>query len=271
MKCGYWFAAVTLSVVVHLAVAGVFLAAPKPAPPALTGGGNGLEVGLKVGLDEGWPDADTAAAKMPPEEPVADTLAQAQVQRHQQPEPEPIAQALAPPAIDAVAAPLATDNLVAATEKPMPSQPLPDIQQLPDERPGAADPSATENMPVAAPAPKGSSQVYGARHPGAGKARNANQYFGQLMAWMNKHKRYPPALKQRKQQGTVEIQFTIGRDGQLLAASLARSCGIESLDEAALQMIADAAPLPPLPKFMAEDTLTLVIPVEYSLITNAVH
>ena len=170
-------------------------------------------------------------------------------------------------------APLATENLVAARDMHMDGAEISPADTLADTPAQSVQQPAPSAALVPPPpkSPKGASEIYGKHHPGSGNARNPNQYFGQLMSWMNKHKHYPPALKKKKQAGVVEVQFTIGRDGELLDASIAKSCGNSALDEAALQMMTDAAPFPPIPGFINQAPLTLVIPVEYSLITNAVN
>jgi len=58
------------------------------------------------------------------------------------------------------------------------------------------------------------------------------------------------------------------RDGSVTASSVKKSCGHAQLDQAALDMLNAAAPLPPLPASMDRQQLTLVIPIEFSLITN---
>jgi len=173
-----------------------------------------------------------------------------------------------------VEAPSATENLVAVDPESIREAPkaIDNTGISPPAKAPATPPGATnQEQSQQSSAPKGSSEVYGNRHPGGGKTRNANQYFGQLMTWMNKHKHYPAELKKKKQEGVVEIQFTLGRDGELLEVAIARSCGNPALDQAALQMMTNAAPFPPIPGFINQESLTLVIPVEYSLITNDIN
>ena len=89
------------------------------------------------------------------------------------------------------------------------------------------------------------------------------------MSWLSKYKRYPVALKKKKKQGVVTVEFSIDRNGYLLAARVSEGSGYPQLDEAALEMLHSASPLPAMPDWMDKQSLTLSIPVEYSLITNS--
>ena len=87
-----------------------------------------------------------------------------------------------------------------------------------------------------------------------------------LIAWLNQHKDYPPAVKKKKQQGTVVLAFSIDRSGTVLTARVQESSGYPLLDQAALDMLARANPLPAMPDSMPRQRLRLAVPIEYSLI-----
>lgn len=101
-----------------------------------------------------------------------------------------------------------------------------------------------------------------------GRVGDVRGYFAHLMAWLNQHKNYPAELKKQKQQGTVIIKFTINRAGEVLRSQVKTSSGIGALDQAALNMLSAAAPLPAIPDSMKREKLTLAIPVDYSLRTK---
>ena len=93
-------------------------------------------------------------------------------------------------------------------------------------------------------------------------------YIAAVMRQLNRHKTYPRALKKAKVEGTVIVQFTIDRDGHLIASGVKLGSGYVELDRAAMDMLASANPLPAIPDFMHREELALAIPVEYSLITD---
>ena len=88
------------------------------------------------------------------------------------------------------------------------------------------------------------------------------------MAWLEQHKDYPAELKKQKQQGVVVLTFSINKNGEVLTAKIKKSSGFPILDQAALDMLAKADPVPAIPDSMNRDRLLLSIPIEYSLTTN---
>ena len=56
---------------------------------------------------------------------------------------------------------------------------------------------------------------------------------------------YPDAARRAGMEGTVELRFQIGRDGNAEGLEIVRSSGHAELDEMAMQTIRRAGPYPP--------------------------
>lgn len=84
-----------------------------------------------------------------------------------------------------------------------------------------------------------------------------------LLAHLERHKRYPRAAQQRRQQGVPYVRFTMDRKGHVLSAALAHASGHALLDAEALALFERAAPLPALPDEIEAAQLELIVPVEF--------
>nr|WP_237489211.1 energy transducer TonB [Tsuneonella aeria] len=93
-------------------------------------------------------------------------------------------------------------------------------------------------------------------------------YFAQLSAHLNKRKRYPTEAKKARQQGVVTVRFTVHADGSVTGSAIRRSSGHELLDQATLELLQRVAPLPRFPKSMTKPSITLSLPIDYSLQTS---
>ncbi|MEO0062673.1 MAG: hypothetical protein RLZZ08_1233 [Pseudomonadota bacterium] len=194
---------------------------------------------------------------LPPatEQPPVQSSAAAQPQEAQSAAPLP---AQTPPQrIDApqVRAPLPADPVVIPTASPRMSD------SRPAPAPMAVPPVSQPVQPAAAPA-----RSDNATDPRA-KAREAD-YFAQLSAYLNRRKSYPAAARQAREQGVVTVRFTVGRNGGVSGISLRRSSGHAVLDDATLDLLQRVAPLPKMPASMQRDSITLSLPIEYSLRTD---
>ena len=111
--------------------------------------------------------------------------------------------------------------------------------------------------PPAEPAPQAGSPAPSSAAP---------NWQGQLLAHLNRFKRYPDDARRRGQQGVVKLRFVVDGQGQVLSFELAERSASGSLDRATLEMIRRAQPLPAPPaELLQGGRLELVAPVVYSL------
>lgn len=151
---------------------------------------------------------------------------------------------------------------------------------LPREVVAAAPPQAApvrQPRPAAAPAP---APVNPAPSPAAASAPSntpgtdprARQqevdYFSLVNAHLARNKRYPREARQARQEGVVTVRFTVSRDGRVSNATIRNSSGHDLLDQATLDLLQRVSPLPRFPRSMTRDSVTLTLPIEYSLRTN---
>lgn len=194
------------------------------------------------------------------------------------PEPEPVKVPVAPKAapqlktVPEIVPP--KEAVVVAAAEPSKPKPAEEPEPLPEPVMEPTLPPKTEDTTSAKTEAQASSKAM-IRATGSaqqmrsgGRKGNAKSYFAELMHWLNQHKDYPATLKKQKQQGVVVLTFSIDKNGEVLTAKVAKSSGYPSLDQAALNMLAQANPVPPIPDFMKRDRMSLSIPIEYSLITK---
>lgn len=281
MRMLNWTAPVLLSVALHVGVVALYLLEGQPRAGAAQGVGEG-GVEFDLGLAGSYQD-NTRQELDPEPEPREEKPAAEQVPESQREvktatpaAPDVIPRLPAEPQVEAVQAPMREQTVVVASgpETAAPAEENPDPEDV-----GRADP-ARDSVDIsdrAMPKPRESSMAKHSRQAtgsassrrSGGAAGDPKSYYGLLMAWLNQHKRYPPQLKKSKTQGVVQVRFTIDSAGYLLSSRIEKSSGHPRLDEAALMMLADASPMPEIPVAMGREKLTLVIPVEYSLITNS--
>ncbi|MFV8781392.1 energy transducer TonB [Microbulbifer sp. SA54] len=265
-----WISSLFIALVLHLLLAAGFFYFEQPvAGVAVDTGEGGVDVGLgMLGSYEEIlqpPEPEKEPKPAPAEPPKAE----------KEPEPKPKPQATQPPEEL-----LLKPKLPEPEPKPEPQPQLTTVKtaevsqiavatvEANAETSAAEEPAAQEEKK---PEPRPASVRATGRHDhqsAGATAGNAKTYFSALMAWLNRFKDYPAALKKEKIQGVVTVEFTIAKNGDITQAAIKKSSGHPELDAAAMSMLQNASPVPPIPESMNRETIKLVIPVEYSLITN---
>lgn len=85
-----------------------------------------------------------------------------------------------------------------------------------------------------------------------------------VLAHLERFRRYPPRARAARQQGVVQVRFTMDRSGAVLTSAIARKSGFFTLDQAALDTLRRAQPLPPIPSGRP-DTVELTVPIQFEL------
>ena len=273
--------AVALAVLLHGALWLWFAAAPAPPvtlPLAAPAGGT-----VRLALGSAATDAGNALSPPPradalpmqptppdssvPAEPIATPpplVTEPESAEQPEPEPEPTPEHEPKPARKPE-----PEIRNQAVKSPEPSG---DSQTVPPAAAQQATAKTTERTAAATvlspPEPNSTSTVSGI--PGgeldAAVVDAQQRYLAELARWLERHKRYPRQARSRGIEGTVNIRFTVNRDGELRTQQMIESSGSVVLDRAAASLLIRASPFPkPPPEIAGNLPLTLVVPVAYRL------
>ena len=99
----------------------------------------------------------------------------------------------------------------------------------------------------------------------AGNPAAVDNYLRKLSRHLSRFYKYPRRARRLGQEGAPVITFEFRRDGSLIGHSLRTESGHPILDEAALAMLENAAPLPSIPDGMSGQTFRYALPVRFSL------
>ena len=100
------------------------------------------------------------------------------------------------------------------------------------------------------------------------KTAPPTEYVDRIESRLLRVKFYPSIAKSQGIEGKVLIRMILDRTGNVLKWQLENGSGSTALDKAAIQMIQRASPFPAFPDDLSDDTLEMVVPVEFSLQKN---
>jgi protein TonB len=154
--------------------------------------------------------------------------------------------------------------------EPKPPEEKPIEQKPPEVKP--PEPVRVEKKPPAprtTAAPRSEHKpapVARAPSPGSAETRSAMaNWRDQLIAQLQRSKRYPSGAESRREQGVVTLAFSVSRNGHVLSRHIVRGSGYSELDQEVLAMIQRAQPLPPFPAAMPQARMDLTVPIRFSL------
>jgi protein TonB len=162
----------------------------------------------------------------------------------------------------------------AAELPPLPRQDAAVTIPEPTRVPQVADEQAREETKKpsehrAAASRSAAPQTFEARRHAAASAKAAGaaatpaavaSWKSELMAQLNRYKRYPPGAGR---DGTSLVAFNVNRSGAVTAARLARSSGNSKLDQEAVSLPRRASPLPRPPDGIATASIALTVPIHF--------
>jgi protein TonB len=100
------------------------------------------------------------------------------------------------------------------------------------------------------------------KHSGGGRAASIFQRI--LFTHIARYQAYPDSARRDRLQGQVELYFSMRRDGTVSDIEVSSSSGYPELDDAAIDTIKRAEPLPRIPSELP-DSLNIVLPVVFDM------
>jgi periplasmic protein TonB len=124
----------------------------------------------------------------------------------------------------------------------------------------AAEATATPSSEAIQQGPR---SVAPAQGTGESAQRMRATWQKELIAHLDKHKRYPASRSQKSAE--IVIGFALDRMGHVLSTSIVKGSGDTVFDEAALSMLRRSDPVPRPPPLVADEGLSFTLPVIFRI------
>jgi len=239
----------------------------EPAPPP-----DELVVEIALGAFQPAPPAPAAlpAEPQPVIEPAPQPIAEPD------PEPEAAKVAPAPPDVTPLIRPKPPEQPAPPRRETTPRkvvEPRPpkkvETREAPAKTVGTPKPAAAPAPLAVAPAAvkTGADRAPPAAPVGNSKAASDAKadYMADLQRRLARYKRYPRRAERREIEGEALLYFVVDRQGRVLSSTIRRSAGSDILDEAVVDMLARAAPLPRFPDDLPGESMEVLIPVGFHI------
>ncbi|KAF1014664.1 MAG: hypothetical protein GAK31_02151 [Stenotrophomonas maltophilia] len=160
---------------------------------------------------------------------------------------------------------------------PKPREPLPPPDVVPDvaepytpptaQAPEKAADRANVDQTLAPPQVSArASERYAAQVTTAGQQSQAKvTWQGLLLGHLEKYRRYPRIAERRRDEGVVYVRFSVDRKGNTSNVRIGRSSGRDALDQATLETVARASPVPAPPDDVPGEQVEVMVPVAFFL------
>ncbi len=195
-----------------------------------------------------------------------------------EPEIDPVTPALSPPPVFDAPEPIVEEELPVESEPELPSvetdTTAPDISDGDTE--AVSIPESTDNGEIGlnngvdtkidsspVESPESGDEI--AEEPGPDLDAILDEYRREVRSAILAQRAYPPTARRLGREGKARVQFRVDGNGVVSGAEVELSSGDGSLDNAALDAVSAASPVPPIPSELGVERLTLSILVVFSL------
>lgn len=155
------------------------------------------------------------------------------------------------------------DRVVTENESKKPEEDDPKIAAVQTQASTESVAAEATATPSSEAIPEGERSVAPAIGTGETARRVRATWQKELVAHLDKHKRYPADRSQKT--AKIEIRFTLDRMGRVLETNIEKSSGDTAFDEAALAMVRRSDPVPAPPPLIADDGLSFTLPVIFRI------
>lgn len=244
-----WVFAALAALALHIGGAAVAIAHLQPADPDDAVGAPAIEIGVELSSPRVEPSdlpagPDVEASMASPE------LPEQKVEKKESELPKDT-----PNETDQA------DRVVAQNDSREPKQDDPKPTAVETQASPAAVAAEATATPTSEVNPQAIRSVAPVDGTGVAAQRLRTAWQKELLAHLNRHKRYPA---DRFQKGAeIIVSFALNRTGHVLSASIVRGSGDSAFDEAALAMIRRSDPVPPPPVAIPDEGLTFTLPVVF--------